>query len=306
MLYNHARYRALRNDYAALEARFVTHSNNQSTLLPKNKKIYMKNHNNETLAVDDNAIEKRELSDKLEQVTRSYQRLEEENRFLQEQISLETAGDDEKDKITARWKEENIRLRNKITEQDYLEEVLEEKKAQIVFLQQQLELRIRNQHRADQQSQQSKLEMQDAHDQRQATLGQFESLKNELLQKKERADGLTTALQEKEERLSEIQQQLKSKLDHITWLENSLSELKEQNSCLNAEAADERDQVKALKQLLDDERSRQQLIEQKFLTNRQMLQRLYKELALCLNEEIQESPIVPLRPSYIRDESAVH
>lgn len=306
MFFNQARYRALRNDYAALEARFVSFSNDQSTLLPKNKKIYMKNHNDETLAVDDNAIERKELSDKLEQLTRSYQRLEEENRFLQEQISLETAGDDEKDKIMARWKEENIRLRNKITEQDYLEEVLEEKKAQIIFLQQQLEQRIRNQHRADQQNQQSKVEMQDAQDQREATLAQFESLKNELLQSQETANNLSATLLEKEERLSEIQLQLKSKLDHITYLENSLAELKEQNNCLNAEAADERDEVKALKQLLEDERSHQQVMEQKLLTNRQMLQRLHKELALCLNEEIQESPIVSLRPSYVRDESAVH
>jgi chromosome segregation ATPase len=306
MLYNHARYRALRNDYAALEKRLTSPNNDQPKILSNKKKIYMKNHNDETLTVDDNAIERKELSDKLEQLTRSYQRLEEENRFLQEQISLETAGDDEKDKIMTRWKEENTRLREKITEQKYLEEVLEEKKAQIIFLQQQLEQRIKNQHRADQQNQQSKLEMQDAQDQREAIFAQLESLKNQLNEKHERADNLSTTVLQKEERLTEIQQQLKSKLDHITWLENSLSELKEQNALLNAEAADGRDEVNALKQLLEDERSRQQLTEQKLVANRQMLQKLHKELALCLNEEVQSSPIVPLRPSYIRDESAVH
>jgi len=306
MFFNHARYRALRNDYAALEARYASLSPDQPTLLPNKKKIYMKNHNDEMLAVDDNAIEKKELSDKLEQLTRSYQRLEEENRFLQEQISLETAGDDEKDRILTRWKEENIKLRNKVSEQDYLEEVLEEKKAQIVFLQQQLEQRIKNQHRADQQNQQSRQEMQEAHDRRQALKAKFESLQHELQQKQERADRLTTALQEKEERLSETQQQLKFKLDHITYLENSISELKDQNALLNAESADERDQVNALKQLLEEERSRHQHTEEKLLNNRQQIQRIYKELALCLNEEQQAPPIVSLRPSYIRDESKVH
>jgi chromosome segregation ATPase len=305
MFYNHARYRALRNDYAALEARYASLSDDQPILLPNKKKIYMKNHNDEMLA-DDNAIEKKELSDKLEQLTRSYQRLEEENRFLQEQISLETAGDDEKDKILTRWKEENIKLRNKVSEQDYIEEVLEEKKAQIVFLQQQLEQRIKNQHRADQQNQQAKLEMQDAQDQRQAVQAEFETMKNELQQKQDKADNITSALREKEERLSEIQQQLKSKLDHITYLENSLTELKDQNALLHAESADERDQVNALKQILEDERSQQQVTEQKLLNNRQQMQRIYKELALCLNEEQQSSPIVPLRTSYVRDESLVH
>jgi chromosome segregation ATPase len=305
MFYNHARYRALRNDYAALEARYASLSDDQPILLPNKKKIYMKNHNDEMLA-DDNAIEKKELSDKLEQITRSYQRLEEENRFLQEQISLETAGDDEKDKILTRWKEENIKLRNKVSEQDYIEEVLEEKKAQIVFLQQQLEQRIKNQHRADQQNQQAKLEMQDAQDQRQAVQAEFETMKNELQQKEDKADNITSALREKEERLSEIQQQLKSKLDHITYLENSLSELKDQNALLHAESADERDQVNALKQILEDERSQQQVTEQKLLNNRQQMQRIYKELALCLNEEQPSSPIVPLRTSYVRDESLVH
>jgi len=306
MFFNQARYRALRNDYAALEARYASLSNDQPTLLSNKKKIYMKNHNDDMLAGDDNAIEKKELSDKLEQLNRSYQRLEEENRFLQEQISLETAGEDEKDRILARWKEENIKLRNKVSEQDYLEEVLEEKKAQIVFLQQQLEQRIKNQHRADQQNQQARLEMQDAQDQRQAVQAEFEALKNEIQQKQEKADSLSTTLLEKEERLSEIQQQFKSKLDHITYLENALTELKDQNALLHAESADERDQVNALKQLLEDERSHQQQTEQKLQNNRQQIQRIYKELALCLNEEQQASPIVSLRPSYIRDESKVH
>jgi len=58
MFYNHARYRALRNDYAALEARYASLSSDQTTLLPNNKNIYMKNHNDEMLAVDDNAIKK--------------------------------------------------------------------------------------------------------------------------------------------------------------------------------------------------------------------------------------------------------
>ncbi|MEO5562507.1 MAG: hypothetical protein ABIR18_03710 [Chitinophagaceae bacterium] len=310
MFYNHARYTALRNDYAKLEAKYSSLHNNKSKLLPDNKNIYMKNYNDETLHVDDNAIEKRELSDKLEQLTRSYQRLEEENRFLQEQISLETAGDDERDKIMNRWKEENKTLREKVTEQEYLEEVLEEKKSQIVFLQNQLEQRIRNQHQADHQRQRANLEMQEAQDQHQSIIHQIDALKNELLQKQENVDKLQMSNCEKEEQLQERQQLLGSKLDHITYLENVLNETKEQNELVNAEAADERDQVKALKQLLSDERSRQQFLEQKLLANKQMLQRLHKEFSVCLNEDVQESPIVSLRPSYINklnsEETAVH
>jgi chromosome segregation ATPase len=296
MFYNHARYTALRNDYARLEAKYSSLLTTDKKDQKKRKKIYMKNHNDQTPLVDANlmtedlAKEKNELTDNLVQLSRSYQRLEEENRFLQEQISLQTAGDDEKDKIMNRWKEENKALREKTAEQDYLEELLNEKKAQIVFLQNQLEERIRNQHHADQQRQQATSGMNDL-------LQQVEALKNELLLKQETADKLQMSLCEKEEQLTEKQQVLGSKLDHITYLENVLHETKEQNELLNAELADRKDEVQHLQQLLADERSGLQFMEEKLQANKQLLQRVFKEIASCVHEE-QESPIVTLRPAY--------
>ena len=311
MFYNHARYAALRKDYAVLEAKYTSLAvdGRKSKSLVTSKKIYMKNQTEqlpvvETVNVlDDFSVERKELADKLEQMARSYQRLEEENRFLQEQVSLQSAGDDEKERIVNRWKEENKSLREKITEKEYLDELVGEKKEQIVFLQNQLEQRIKSQHYADQQRQQ-------AEGVRSNLLEEIETMKNELQLKQDRYDQLQMSLCEKEEQLADGKQAIGSKLDHITWLENVLHETKDQNELLNAELADKKDELAALQLQLADERAKLQFTEQKLAAKNQSMQRLFKEISACVGEEAQESPIVALRPSYLTrlnaEETAVH
>lgn len=320
MFYNHARYTALQKDYAVLQSKFssLTTTGTISLLNHKNENHYMKNQkeqvvsNGEQLPADQ-LIQQKELSDKLQQLNKAYLRLEEENRFLQEQISLQTAGEGEKDEIVGRWKDENKSLREKLAGLEYLEELLDEKKEQISFLQNQLEHRIKNQHQAEHQRQQAIADKEQHELFRQELSAEKEQLKNELALKQDQADQLQSKLLGQEERFEQEQQAFAAKLNQITYLENVLHETKEQNELLNAEVADRKDEINNLHQLLSDERSRVQYMEQKLSTNRQLLQRLYKEFSLCLQDEIHESPVVTLKPSFINkgntaewDESVVH
>jgi chromosome segregation ATPase len=295
MFYNHARYTALRSDYIALQARYSMLGAGLD-ISKKTKNIYMRNHQAQLLpagtgTIDDLTAETKEMTDKLEQLSRSYQRLEEENRFLQEQLSLPSANEEERDKILHRWKEDNKMLREKVAEQEYLEELLEEKKTQITFLQNQLETRIRSQYQAEQQRLQIKEEMERA-------VSETESLKEESRRQQEHADKLESILCEKEELLETKQQQLSSKLDHITYLENLLHEIKSQNERLAAELADNKDEVFRLQKELDLQCAKTENAEHKLFANRQLIQRLGKELSSSASEE-QEPPVVTLRPSYM-------
>ena len=81
---------------------------------------------------------------------------------------------------------------------------------------------------------------------------------------------------------------------------------------LNAAVADNQEKTSNLQQLLEDEQFKATAAEQKLASNKQLLHRLYKEFAACIEQETGESPIIALRPAYIHksaetgwDETAV-
>jgi hypothetical protein len=126
-------------------------------------------------------------------------------------------------------------------------------------------------------------------------------LKIELTRQQEESSKLQMVLNEKEELLAERQQLLASKLDHITWLENTLHESKEQNEILNASVADSKDLIAVFQEQLSQEQLRTQSIEQRLSSNKQVLQRLYKDFSAIMGEEIEQSPVIALRPEYINN-----
>ncbi len=299
--YNQARYTALKHDFEKLERKY---SNALETGIPL---INIKNNdmenNTEQLQIvvdkvrEEYTAEKKELLARLEQLDRSYKSLESENESLLEQVNMRTVTDDEKGIIVNQWKEENIQLKNQVKEQQYLKDILEEKKAQIEFLQNQAEQRIKNYYSSEQQKNEMTAEL--------------EVSKKELIRNREELNRLQTDFQERDDQLEENQLLLISKLDHITYLENMLQELRQQNEMLNAAVGDGHDRVASLQQQLEDERSKLVLTEQKLLTNKQLLHRLYKEFSACMEEEGEVPPVVTLRPAYISkasedwDETAV-
>ena len=272
MFYNHARFIALKRDYSILETKYYSFRNDKRISLLKNKTLSMENKYGQsgTISIPGNEdTEKEELVKKLEWVNKSHRRLEEENRFLQEQIDMQTAGDDEKEKIMARWKAEIKLLTDKVLEQEYVQELLNEKKAEIIFLQNQMEQRVKNQHKADQQRTQAVTEAEQVRQ-------QMDLLKNELGQQQDRA----------------------------VFLENTLVEIKQQNELLNAEVRDSKDVSITLKGQLEQEQQKVKLLEQRLERNRQTLRKLYKEISSCVDTGENDSLVIELNPMYIDKETA--
>ena len=306
---SYARYAALRQDFISLEGKYSAIFQTAPFLLNKNN-INMQYADapqqflqaEESLNENNSAI--LESSGQLDELNKANQFLEKENQLLKEQLMLLTANDDERAAIINRWKNENSALQNKVTEQEYLKEIVEEKKTYIDFLQQQLEQRIRNQHQSEQQVAETRAQLQQLQQALEDTKITFQSLNNEILQKQNETEKLNSIVFEREEQLKEKKQLLISKLDHITYLENVLHETKQQNEILNAAVEDERELTFSLHEKLDNEQSKIKYLEQKLNSNKQMIRKLYKELSACVDVEAEESPIIELKPLYADKENA--
>jgi len=217
---------------------------------------------------------------------------------IMEKAEKQTMTDLNLDKTPTEYKEENRALKDKIAEQEYLKEVLVEKKAQIDFLQNQLEQRIKTTHQSEQQKEQLSREYQD--------LGrQVALLEDELAICKEELNSAKNDLAAKEAQLLEVQQVSSSSLSQVIWLENSLQELKQQNELLNASVADNNDTIVSLRELLEQEKQRTGIAEQKLMTNKALLSRLYKDFTDFISEEeTGTSPVIALNPDYAKTSKA--
>ena len=302
LLCNYARYAALKQDFASIENKYSVVFQTMPFLLNKNNiNMQYADAPQQFLQAEDSPNENNSTQ-KLDELNKANQLLKKDNESLKEQLLLLTAGDDEKSAIISRWRNESSDLLKKVTEHDYLKEVVEEKKTYIDFLQQQLEQRIRSQHHSEQQLMEIKAQLQQARQAYDDVQITFQSLSNEVLQRQEETAKLKTIILEREEQLNEKKQLLISKLDHITYLENVLFEIKQQNEILNAAIEDEKELTFSLREKLDNEHAKIKYLEQKLNNNKQMMKNFYKELSACVNLETEESPVIELKPLYSDNE----
>ena len=112
--YNHARYTALQHDFTAVTRKYTALIKYAQTHFITHKKRPMENLHEQlpqqlqadvNKLAEENVVEKEALLAKLGQLEKTYHRLEQENRSLKEQMSLQTATDDEKVAIITKWKE---------------------------------------------------------------------------------------------------------------------------------------------------------------------------------------------------------
>lgn len=302
--YSHARYTALQHDFEVIDTKYAALAKYAQSHFITPKKRPMQNLQEQlpkhlqadiNKIAEDDATEKQMLMTKLGQLERSYQRLEEENRALKEQVSLGTATDEEKTIIANKWKEENTLLRDKVADQEYLEDLVEEKKAQLNFLQNQLEQRIKNLYQSEHQRLKAVAEAKEAREEK-------ELLKNELMLKQEQIDKAQVGVCEKEEQLTEKQRLVSEKSEHITQLEDILREAKEQNEQLTISLNETKDLSTALQRQLTDERSKVEFLTQKIFANKQVIRKLHKEFSAFIDDGGDESPVIPMRPEYSNKE----
>lgn len=306
LTYNHARFTALQQDYTAVKSRYTALAMYAQTRF-KTKKEVMKNEQEKLPAhlqaeinklTTEHENERKELMSSMDQLNQSYRKLEEENKSLQAQIVMQSGSEEEKSALMNQWKEENTALKDKVADQEYLEDLVEEKKAQVVFLQGQLEQRIKNLYQSEHQRLQTLTELKQFKETYEDIKKDIEASKNDLLMKQEQIDKMQVVLCQKEEQLAEKKQELNAKLEHITTLENALKETKEQNEQLNTDAAASKDFAGILQQQLTDEHAKSKLIEQKQAANEQMLRRLYKEFSGYIETLDERSPVIALRREY--------
>ncbi|HEV7781753.1 MAG TPA: hypothetical protein VGO58_10845 [Chitinophagaceae bacterium] len=147
------------------------------------------------------------------------------------------------------------------SEELFLKDLVEEKKAEVAFLQAQLEQRVRKQHETE---------------------AEKEKLRTEL-----------------QTQLTEKEQLIRAKEDHIAYADIQLAEFKQQNELLHAAVADGHDRTNSLQSQLEEEQSRAIAMEQRLEANKQLLQRLYREFTACMEEDRGFPAVVTMQPAYL-------
>ena len=298
LFYSNAKLTALQHDFRKLKSGLYEDGPEHKFIT--NKKNSMENLN---YAADNslNAItEKEGLVDQLIELKRSYTSLEAENISLLEQIGMQATNGIGSDTIANRLKDENQILKTQLAEQEYHKDLLEEKKTQIEFLQTQIDLRVKKYHESEQERVANKTELQLLSNNLAAVLEETESLKNEIKQKQDDIEVLLLTISEKEIELNETKQSLHDKQTQIVYIENVLQELRHQNEMLNAAAADSEERNIFLQEQFQTEEAKSKMLEQKLMINRKLLERLHNEFSVCLKEDNEASPVIPLRPDYAR------
>ncbi|HUR65209.1 MAG TPA: hypothetical protein VMZ03_02560 [Chitinophagaceae bacterium] len=183
---------------------------------------------------------------------------------------------------------ETLPPHNEIKENEYLHDLVDEKKKQIEFLQNQIDLRIKSYHYAEKEKEEMRLKWESSEEKR-------NNAEQELA-------NLQASMEERSHRVAEVEQILQAKQEQVVYMENVLQEVKAQNEVLCAGASDAEDKNRRLEQKLEIEEAKVGAMEQKLIANKHLLRRLYNEFSVCLQDETAEPQVIALRPDYITHE----
>jgi chromosome segregation ATPase len=314
--YNTARFSALKHDYGVLQRKYFSLLNqngqivNNGLLKTNNMQILNEQTISAVLQQDDSLqqqmielqkqhlAEKNELVIQMQQMNSAYQSLEEENRYLLQQVKSGSQNSDAIAYTQEEWEEEKKKLKNKITEQEYLKDVLEEKQLHIDFLQGQLEKRVKNYHQLEQQATEKTDNFLSMEKQNGEMTVQFNELKETIAKQEKDAAYLQTVIDEKSREQIDLQESLNSKLTHITFLENAMNELQQQNALLYAAAADNKNTITELKEKLSIEQGRTVAFAGKLESNKTVMERMYNELGSLVKTDSADTQVIQLQPDY--------
>lgn len=311
---HHAKYSALKQDYSRLELKY----NSLLLLSPvfNDKNINMENNLNpeqfpaEPASATSIDIERKELQARFEQLNQAYQQLEKENESLLEKISLLSTLENGKD-VTGHWVEENRKLKEKLADQECINDLLTEKKSEVEFLQQQLETRIRNYHRSEQQLAEVSTELDALKQSAEQSGLTITSLQEELQTRNKESEEFLQQLENKEKIVEEKELLILSNSNQITYLEGLLQELREQNEMLNAAANDGVERSTLLEKRLEDEQVKITYLQNQLSANKKLLHRLYSEFSSCMQEADSQANEIKTNDNYesnkvLEEESLFH
>ena len=292
-----ARYIAMQKDFKFLTEKYQQLQANKSYI---NQNLETKNNDTmETIHTDlqqipgqqidlirqqQHEIEKRELLAELDQLTVSFENLEKDNNSLRDQLNVYCESGTGFTSMIQKWEEEKADLKRRINEQEYLKDVLEEKKQQIIFLQQQSEQRIKNHHLVEQQFKDLGLKFMEA---------------NEKLEMKERSvKEFQAAFHDKEQEIILLKEILQSATANAAQLETTIKELQEQNSKFSFGLEEKNKLISDLQVELAEANEAKIKLEEKLERSQTFFKGFHRKLSDILQEEIPESPVIIMKPVY--------
>ena len=229
-------------------------------------------------------LEKKELLAELNQLTISFENLEKENVNLREQLNVYCDNGTGFTSMIQKWDEEKAGLKKRINEQEYLKDVLEEKKKQIVFLQQQLEQRIKNHHLEEQQFRELGIKLMDA---------------NERLEVKEQSiKEFQATVHDKEQEILFLKEVVQSATVNAVQLETTIKELQEQNSSSSFVLDKKSILINELQTQLTEVNEAKIKLEERLERSQTFIKGFHRKLSDILQEEIPESPVIVMKPVF--------
>ena len=297
--HSNARYIAVRKDFERLTEKYQQlREKNEHYSEIKKYKTMETIHTNTQQSHDEqlhnirqlHEIEKKELLSELNQLNTAYEDLEKDNSKLQEQLAAYSSDETNVTAIIQKWEQEKAELKKKISEHEYLKDVLEEKKLQINFLQQQLEQRVKNHHLVEL---------------------QFRELGIKLMETTEQLEiadqtgkDYQAAVHEKEQEIIVLKEVKQSSTESVARMETTIKELQEQHSKFTVEIEEKNNSINDLQAQLAASNEIRSTLEEKLKRDQSLFKGFHRKLSDLLEEDNTESPVIALKPIY-KQENAV-
>jgi len=148
----------------------------------------------------------------------------------------------------------------------------------IEFLQNQLEERIKNHSQAEQKIKELTASLQEVSAQSNQSEGKIIFLHQQIESKHHELEHAQLTSDQKDAEIHRVKEELQTKTSQVMHLENLLAEIREQNSILNISFGESQGAITALKEQLAGEQQHIHHMEDKLLKNRQLLERIYRDL----------------------------
>ena len=232
-------------------------------------------------------FEKKELYAELTQLTEVYENLELDNNNLRDQLSAYSSDKNETTTIIQKWEEEKGELKKRIGEQEYLKDVLEEKKLQIVFLQRQLEQRIKNHHLVEQQFR---------------DLGiKFMEVKEELEIQQQTNNEFQSGIDEREKELIFLKEKIQSKTEQAEDMEYKIKDLQAEKMKFTIELDERKDLINNLLKQLSESDIKKLRLEEKLEKHQIFFKGFHQMLSEVHEEESEKPPVITMKPLYVNE-----
>jgi len=290
---SNARYIAIQKDFKILTEKYqqLRKNNSQNFATKKNKTmetihrdLQQISHEQANSIHQEYELEKKEMLAELHQLTISFENLEKDNISLREQLSAYCENEAGVTSMIQKWDEEKAELKGRINDQEYLKDVLEEKKQQIVFLQQQLEQRIKNHHLEEQQFRELGIKFIDA---------------NAKLEMKEQSiKEFEATMHDKEQEVILLKEVVQAATVNAGLLEATIKNMQEKNSKFLFELDKKNILITELQAQLAEINEAKIKLEERLERSQTFFKGFHRKLSDILQEEVPESPVIVMKPVY--------